>query len=186
VSGGHNELILMKGHHQFETLGETLDDAAGEAFDKVARLLGLGYPGGPIISKCALKGDAKKYKMPKVHASKERPYDFSFSGLKSAMRRLIESLKKENSDTLSETMIADLCAGFQEAAIEALTSRLMHAVENYDAKEVHLAGGVSANDRLREVMKEKLAGRLPLHFPAKKIFCTDNGAMIAGAAYFQA
>lgn len=179
VSGGHNELHLMKGHHQFEKLGETLDDAAGEAFDKVARLLGLGYPGGPIISKLAEEGNPTAFKFPRPMLEGENRLNFSFSGLKSAVRREVEQLKKADDQT-----VKDLAASFQQAVIETLVDKLVLAAGEHDVKEVHLAGGVSANRLLRKMAREKLPDRLPLHWPVEQIFCTDNAAMIAGAAFF--
>jgi len=179
VSGGHNELMLMRGHHDFEKLGETLDDAAGEAFDKVARLLGLGYPGGPIISKLAEAGNPEAFSFPRPMLDKENRLNFSFSGLKSAVRREVEQLKK-----VDDQIIADLCASFQQAVIEVLVDKLVLATQEHEVKEVHLAGGVSANGLLRKIAREKLPDKLPLHWPVEHIFCTDNAAMIAGAGYF--
>ncbi len=179
VSGGHNELILMHDHHKFEKLGETLDDAAGEAFDKVARLLGLGYPGGPIISKLAENGNPAAFKFPRPMLNKENKFNFSFSGLKSAVRREVEQLEQANDQT-----IADLCASFQQAVIEVLVDKLVLATQEHKIKEVHLAGGVSANKLLRQVAREKLPDKLQVFWPIEQIFCTDNAAMIAGAGYF--
>ncbi len=180
VSGGHNELILMRGHHDFVKLGETLDDAAGEAFDKVARLLGLGYPGGPIISKLAESGNPEAFKFPRPMLDKENKLNFSFSGLKSAVRREVEKLEKANDQT-----IADICASFQQAVIEVLVDKLVLATQEQEVKEVHLAGGVSANRLLRQMTREKLPDKLPVFWPIEQIFCTDNAAMIASAAYFK-
>ena len=186
VSGGHNELMLMRGHHDFVKLGETLDDAAGEAFDKVARLLGLGYPGGPVISKWAEKGDPTVFTFPRPMMEGENKFNFSFSGLKSAVRRKVEELKGSDDQT-----IADLCASFQQAVVEVLADKLALAAQKYKVKEVHLAGGVSANRLLRQMAREKLPDSLPVYWPvdtnlpaARQVFCTDNAAMIAGAAYF--
>lgn len=179
VSGGHNELILMRGHHDFKVLGETLDDAAGEAFDKVARLLGLGYPGGPVISKWAEKGDSAAFHFPRVMLEGDHELNFSFSGLKSAVRREVEGLDKADDKT-----VADLCASFQMAVVEVLAEKLALAARLHQVKEVHLAGGVSANRLLRKVVREKLPDSLPLYWPVEQIFCTDNAAMIASAAYF--
>lgn len=180
VSGGHNEFMLMRGHHDFVKLGETLDDAAGEAFDKVARLLGLGYPGGPIISKLAEKGNPEAFQFPRPMLDKENRLNFSFSGLKSAVRREVENLK-----TTDDQVLADLCVSFQQAVIEVLVNKLVLAVQQHDVKEVHLAGGVSANRLLRQMSREKLPDKLPLFWPVEQIFCTDNAAMIASAAHFQ-
>ena len=180
VSGGHNELMLMRGHHDFEKIGQTLDDAAGEAFDKVARLLGLGYPGGPVISKLAENGNPQAFSFPRPMLDGENKFNFSFSGLKSAVRREVENLEGVNDQTT-----ADLCASFQQAVIETLVDKLALAAQQHDIKEVHLAGGVSANRLLREMAREKLPDSLPLFWPVEQIFCTDNAAMIAAAAHFQ-
>ena len=180
VSGGHNELMLMRGHHDFVKLGETLDDAAGEAFDKVARLLGLGYPGGPAISKIAENGNPETFRFPRPMLDSENRFNFSFSGLKSAVRREVENLKKADDQT-----IADLCASFQRAVIDTLVDKLILAIQGHEVKEVHLAGGVSANRLLRQIAREKLPDKLPLLWPAKNVYCTDNAAMIAAAAHFQ-
>ena len=179
VSGGHNELMLMKGHHDFVKLGETLDDAAGEAFDKVARLLGLGYPGGPIISKLALEGNPAAFKFPRPMLDGDNRLNFSFSGLKSAVRREVENIENASDQT-----IANLAASFQMAVIETLVDKLVLAVNQHEVKEVHLAGGVSANMLLRKMAQERLPDKLPVIWPVEQIFCTDNAAMIAGAAYF--
>jgi N6-L-threonylcarbamoyladenine synthase len=196
VSGGHNELVLMKGHHDFEPIGETLDDAAGEAFDKVARLLGLGYPGGPIISKRAESGNPKAFKFPRPMLSGKNEYNFSFSGLKSAVRREV-SLLSESEDghpppsesevappRLSDKIINDLAASFQAAVIDVLADKLIKAALKYGVKEVHLAGGVSANKLLRSEVRRKLPSAIDLKYPVSFTYCTDNAAMIAGAAYF--
>jgi len=179
VSGGHNELMLMRGHHDFIKLGETLDDAAGEAFDKVARLLGLGYPGGPAVSRMAEKGVPTAFVFPRPMLDGDNKYNFSFSGLKSAVRREFENLKGADDQT-----IADLCASFQQAVIETLVEKLVLAVQEHEVKEVQLAGGVSANRLLRQMTREKLPDKLPVYWPVEQIFCTDNAAMIGSAAHF--
>lgn len=176
VSGGHNELVLMKGHCDFEVLGETLDDAAGEAFDKVARLLELGYPGGPAISKVAEKG-ALKYKFPRAWLSKDS-FDFSFSGLKSEVARVVAKNK------LTDKFKADCARSFEDAVCDVLSEKLMKAARKFGAKEVHLAGGVSANKRLRKMVANKLSLEAVLRYPVRVEYCTDNGAMVAGAGYF--
>lgn len=179
VSGGHNELILMRGHYDFEVLGETRDDASGEAFDKVARILGLGYPGGPAISKEAEKGDASAYDLPRIWLEKDS-LDFSFSGLKTAVLNLVQSCEKPD-----EKFRADVAASFQEAVVEVLAGKLMRAYEQYpEVKELHLAGGVSANLRLREAIKSVLPEGVKFRHPQSMRYCTDNAAMIGAAAYF--
>lgn len=184
VSGGHNELILIKDHFKFEVLGETLDDAAGEAFDKVARLIGLGYPGGPAIAKTAMNGDGKSFALPRAWMGKES-LDFSFSGLKTAVWELVEEQKLKGE--IDEQFKANLAASFQESVVEVLAGKLLRAYEKYpEVKEVHLVGGVSANLRLREVIQEKFnaQGMPKFRYPKSIQYCTDNAAMIAGAAYF--
>jgi len=187
VSGGHNELILMKDHHKFEVLGETLDDAAGEAFDKVARILGLGYPGGPAISKIATSGNKERFKLPKSFLEKGS-LNFSFSGLKTAV--LNEA--KRNEGKINEKFKADLAASFQETVVEVLSEKLLMAAEKFPKiKEIHLAGGVSANKRLREVIEKKLkifnenfGRKIKFRHPKSFSYCTDNAAMIAAAGYY--
>ncbi|MFH1534335.1 MAG: tRNA (adenosine(37)-N6)-threonylcarbamoyltransferase complex transferase subunit TsaD [Nitrospirota bacterium] len=177
VSGGHNELVLMRGHGEFEVLGETRDDSAGEAFDKVARLLGLGYPGGPAISRVAENGSATAYNFPRAWLDKGS-LDFSFSGLKTSVLDLV---KKEGRN--DDQFKADVGSSFQEAVVEVLAGKLKRALDvNPDVKEVHLAGGVSANLRLREVCGEKF-GNIKFRFPKKISYCTDNAAMIACAGF---
>jgi N6-L-threonylcarbamoyladenine synthase len=179
VSGGHNELVLMKGHYDFEVIGESLDDAAGEAFDKIARLLNLGFPGGPVISKAAERGNPSVFNFPRARLDHENRYNFSFSGLKTAVMQEVQRLGR-----LDEPTLADLAASFQVAVIDVLAEKLVLAAEEFNAKEVHLAGGVSANQLLRKTVEERLQGRIPLRFPENLIYCTDNAAMVAGAAYF--
>ncbi len=197
VSGGHNELVLMKSHADYKLLGETLDDAAGEAFDKVARMLNLGYPGGPEIAKVAEKGNPGAFNFPRVHMAKDS-FDFSFSGLKTAVLNVVKT-EFANKKRLSKKFIADCAASFQEAACEVLADKLLKAAVLHKVKEVHLAGGVSANKRLREITGEridegfyrdhkgkqiKLNITPKLRFSKKLVYCTDNAAMIAAAAFF--
>jgi len=178
VSGGHNELVLMRGHGQFEVLGETLDDAAGEAFDKVARLLGLGYPGGPAIAKVALNGDSSRFDLPRAWMGKEN-LNFSFSGLKTSVRDLAASLGE-----LDEQTKADIAASFQEAVCDVLSGKLLKAFTQVgEVAEVHLVGGVSANLRLRELVSERMKN-VVVRWPQQISFCTDNAAMIGAAAYY--
>lgn len=197
VSGGHNELVLMKSHARYELLGETLDDAAGEAFDKVARLLGLGYPGGPQVSRAALSGNPNRFKFPQAQIGKDS-FDFSFSGLKTAVLNLVEKEHRQEG-RLSEDFINDCAASFQEAVCGVLTDKLLRAAAKHKVREVHLAGGVSANRRLRETAAQKIADGRYLDHNGKPVkmthkprlrhaadmsYCTDNAAMIAAAAYF--
>jgi N6-L-threonylcarbamoyladenine synthase len=193
VSGGHNELILMRGHNEFEVLGETRDDAAGEAFDKVARMLGLGYPGGPVISRIAEGGDENAFDLPRAYLDKGS-LDFSFSGLKTAVLDRVKAEMRErgwnDESDFPEKFKANLAASFQEAVVEVLSDKVMTALEKHEAvREVHLAGGVSANLRLRDVLKEKLAGLelspgITFRHPSSIKYCTDNAAMIACAGYY--
>jgi N6-L-threonylcarbamoyladenine synthase len=178
VSGGHNELYLMRDHGDLKLLGETRDDAAGEAFDKVARLLGLGYPGGPAISKIASEGDREKFALPRSYLEKGS-FDFSFSGLKTAVLNLV----KENE--LTPEFVADCAASFQEAVCEVLSDKLLAALQKFNPTEVHLAGGVSANTRLRELIQQKIPTDITFRHPVKMKYCTDNAAMIASAGYFK-
>lgn len=188
VSGGHNDLVLMRGHMDFEVLGETRDDASGEAFDKVARLLGLGYPGGPAISKLAEKGDGARFNFPKILLEKDS-LDFSFSGLKTAVLTEVKEYAKQNNiqneAELDEQFKADVCAAFQETVCETLAQKMLTALEqNPEIKEVHLAGGVSANSRLREIIQKRLPENIVFRHPKSLRYCTDNAAMIGAAAYF--
>lgn len=193
VSGGHNEIILMREHGKFEVIGETLDDAAGEAFDKVARILGLGYPGGPAIAKIAESGRRDAFDFPRIWL-KKGSLDFSFSGLKTAVLNVVMKLNGggDRHGNSPGSKKADLAASFQEAVCETLAGKLLMAYEKCKAdglkiKELHLAGGVSANKRLREVIGEKIAGNrgIKFRYPKSISYCTDNAAMIAAAGYFQ-
>jgi len=176
VSGGHTELVLMSGHLQYEHLGATLDDAAGEAFDKVARLLGLEYPGGPSIQNASVEGNPLAYNFPRAWL--EDSFDFSFSGLKTAVMREIRQI-----DTSVKPLpVADLAASFQAAVVDVLVTKTIKAVKQYSAKNMVVAGGVSANRALRHSLQVRAT--CPLHIPPIWL-CTDNAAMIAGAAYFR-
>jgi len=174
VSGGHTELILMRDHLQYERLGSTVDDAAGESFDKVARLLGLGYPGGPSIQKAAQEGNPKAFHFPKAKLSE--PYNFSFSGLKTAVLRTVEELKASG----KALPVADLAASFQQAVVAVLYEKTMQAAEEFGARELIVAGGVSANKALRETFRSQV--NYKVHIPHISL-CTDNAAMIAAAGY---
>ena len=179
VSGGHTELVLMKDHLEFELLGETLDDAVGEAYDKVARVVEVGYPGGPILDKMAAEGKPV-YPLPHVKLSKDS-YDFSFSGLKSAVINLHHKYQQRG----EELNYNDLAASFQEAVVDVLCSKTVKAAQEFNVKQVIIAGGVAANKGLRTRMQlemDKL--NIPLIVPQFK-YCTDNAAMIGAAAYFQ-
>lgn len=183
VSGGHTSLIHVKACGQYETLGQTRDDAAGEAFDKVARLMGLGYPGGPIIDKLAIDGNPKAFSLPEGNISLPQggfhPYDSSFSGLKTAVLRLVQSLQAKGVDPLP---VADLSASFQATVARALTKRTIKCALDYGLEAIAIGGGVAANRGLRQHLTEAAqAHGLSVLFPPMK-YCTDNAAMIGCAA----
>ena len=176
VSGGHSELNLMEDHLTYKRLGGTLDDAAGEAFDKVARLLGLPYPGGPSIQAASQNGDPQKFNFPRARLDNE--YDFSFSGLKTAVLREVRKLE----DAGREVPVADMAASFQAAVVDVLFEKSMHAAEAHHVKEIIVAGGVSANEALRQAFHTQK--RFTVHIP-KLSFCTDNAGMVASAGYYR-
>ncbi len=184
VSGGHTELVLMKKHLDYKVIGQTRDDAAGEAFDKVAKLLRLGYPGGPIISKLAEKGNPEAIDLPRPMI-KEKNFDFSFAGLKTAVLYEIRSGKYNLND---KKTIANFCASFQQAVVDVLVEKTIRAAKEYKAKSVLLSGGVAANHLLRKTLKEKVKKELPNSYflTPNSSLCTDNAAMIAAAGYFHA
>ena len=179
VSGGHTELVLMKDHFDFQLLGETLDDAVGEAYDKVARVVNVGYPGGPILDKMAALGEPT-YQLPHIKLGKDS-YNFSFSGLKSAVINLYHKTE-EKGEKLDYN---NLAASFQSAVIDVLVSKTKKAALEYQVKQVIIAGGVAANKGLRSAMKETMDELgIKLVVPSFK-YCTDNASMIGAAAYFQ-
>jgi N6-L-threonylcarbamoyladenine synthase len=200
VSGGHTNLIYMKGHLDYEIIGETQDDAAGEAFDKVAKMLGLGYPGGPLISRNGRLGNPEAFDFPRVDLTgkptrdensflvkAEESLDFSYSGLKTAVLRVVKELMKDGKE-LTQGQINDIAASFEAAATDMLTRNLMRAVIKYKPKSVLLSGGVAANLVLREKIGQTLSKDYPnakYYFPELKC-CTDNAAMIAAASYYHA
>lgn len=172
VSGGHTQLMLVSGVGRYTLLGETLDDAAGEAFDKTAQLLGLGYPGGPALSKLAATGDASRFSLPRPMLN-SGDFDFSFSGLKTAVLTLVKKQGLEQA--------ADIAAAFQAAAVEVLVSKSLAACKHSGASRLVVAGGVGANAHLRERLTREAAARGIAVFYPRLEFCTDNGAMIAFA-----
>lgn len=189
VSGGHTELLLMTGHGQFERLGGTLDDAAGEAFDKVGRVLGLPFPGGPNIQKAADGGKPDAYRFPR--GKRDESFDFSFSGLKTAVLRAVtvQATGKNNSPPSEKNVvlksglsIPDAAASFQEALVDSLVEKTVRAAQMYGATEIFMAGGVSANAHLRAEMSR--ISQLPVRYPPISL-CTDNAAMIAAAGYYR-
>ncbi|HAJ34524.1 MAG TPA: tRNA (adenosine(37)-N6)-threonylcarbamoyltransferase complex transferase subunit TsaD [Chloroflexi bacterium] len=186
VSGGHTELIEMRGHGCYRRLGGTLDDAAGEAFDKVARLLDLGFPGGPAIQQTAEHGDPGAFELPRAlrHAADHR-FDFSFSGLKTAMLNLTRRLSREGRDLHDAHLLADLAAAFQQAVADVLVEKTTDAALATNARQVCICGGVSANRALRATAAARLdALGIPLYIPPL-IYCTDNAAMIGAAADYR-
>lgn len=174
VSGGHTDLVLLRDHGQYEYLGSTLDDAAGEAFDKIARMLNLGYPGGPAIEIAAREGNPRAFDFPRAWLP--GTYNFSFSGLKTAVLRALNQFNGPRPANL----VADMAAAFQAAVVEVLAEKTAAAAEEHDARAILVSGGVSANRALRAAVRERAACpvyTLPL------ILCTDNGAMIAAAGH---
>ena len=188
VSGGHTELILMTGHGTYQRLGGTLDDAAGEAFDKVGRLLGLPYPGGPSIQKAAEGHNGGAFEFPRAWlrgSQGERNYDFSYSGMKTAALRTLQALVPgyQPDDPLpAEVPVGEIAAGFQAALVEVLVEKTLRAAEEFGAKEIHISGGVSANAALRAGMIAK--SPVPVRIPPLAL-CTDNAAMIAAAGFYR-
>jgi N6-L-threonylcarbamoyladenine synthase len=180
VSGGHTHLVNVKDYGEYEILGKTRDDAAGEAFDKVARAVGLGYPGGPKIDRLAKEGNPNAIEFPRAKISGSE-YDFSFSGIKSSVLNYINQceMKKE------EINKADLVASFQNAVVDVLVSHAIHAAKEYGFKKLAIAGGVASNSALRAGMKAACEGQgIEFYYPSP-ILCTDNAAMIGAAAYYE-
>lgn len=175
VSGGHTGLFLMKDHGRYQQLGRTRDDAAGEAFDKVARLLGLGFPGGPAIQRAATEAAPSSYRLPRAWL--RGTGDFSFSGLKTATLHLVQQLEAEE----PALPTAELAAAFQQAVVDVLVTKTVEAARDCGAREILLGGGVAANLPLRETMAARAS--VPLRVPPVSL-CTDNGAMIAACGYF--
>lgn len=179
VSGGHTHLVMVKDYGEYEIIGRTRDDAAGEAFDKVARAVGLGYPGGPKIDKLAKEGNPHAIEFPRANVE-DAPYDFSFSGIKSAVLNYINSCEMKN-ETLNK---ADLVASFQNAVVEALVTRAMRLVDETGMKKLALAGGVASNSALRGALQQACDAKgVTLYAPSPKL-CTDNAAMIGAAGYY--
>ena len=180
VSGGHTHLVIVKDYGEFEILGRTRDDAAGEAFDKVARAVGLGYPGGPKVDKAAKEGNPHAIEFPRAKVG-DNPYDFSFSGLKSAVLNYINHAKMMG----EEINVPDLAASFQNAVVEVLVSRTIEAAKQHGYKRVAIAGGVASNSALRAGMEKACKEAGIQFFHPSPIFCTDNAAMIGVAAYYE-
>jgi N6-L-threonylcarbamoyladenine synthase len=180
ASGGHSHIVYVEDYSSFEILGQTRDDAAGEAFDKIARAVGLGYPGGPLIDKTAKEGNSKAIALPRVYFP-GGSLDFSFSGLKTAVLNYLNSMAQKG-----ETVkLVDLCASFQQAVVDVLVKNTVHAAKNKKAGKIALAGGVAANSLLRSSMKAAAQKNgMEMYYP-RPILCTDNAAMIGCAAYYE-
>lgn len=180
VSGGHSHLVVVKDYGEYEIIGRTRDDAAGEAFDKVARAIGLGYPGGPKIDKVSKEGNPDAIRFPRAKVE-DSLYDFSFSGLKSAVLNYLNSCEMKN----QEVNTADVAASFQKAVIDVLVEHSLEAVKEYGYKKFAIAGGVASNSSLRLAFEEECAKRNILFYHPSPIFCTDNAAMIGTAGYYE-
>lgn len=179
VSGGHTHLVMVKDYGEYEIIGRTRDDAAGEAFDKVARAVGLGYPGGPKVDKLAKEGNPDAIKFPRAHVD-DAPYDFSFSGIKSAVLNYINSCEMKG----EEFNKADLVASFQKAVVDALVSRAISLTRETGVGKLAIAGGVASNSALRKALKEECDKYGIEFYSPSPIMCTDNAAMIGAAAYY--
>ena len=180
VSGGHTHLVKVNDYGEYEIVGRTRDDAAGEAFDKVARAIGLGYPGGPKIDKLAKEGNPHAIEFPRAHVD-DAPYDFSFSGIKSAVLNYINSANMQG----KEINRADVAASFQKAVVDALVSRAVRLAKECGMDKLAIAGGVASNSALREAMEEACEKRGMKFYRPSPIYCTDNAAMIGAAAYYE-
>ena len=180
VSGGHTQIVLVKSHLEMEVIGKTIDDAAGEAFDKAAKIMGLEYPGGPLIDKYAINGDSEKFKFAKP---KIADYNFSFSGLKTSFLYFIQKKIKENPNFISEEM-PNLCASLQKTIVDILIEKIKKASTNLNINEIAIAGGVSANSALRKALKElNINNGKNVYIPDFE-YCTDNAAMICVSGYY--
>lgn len=198
VSGGHTEILLLRSHDDVTVLGQTIDDAAGEAFDKGARLLGLGYPGGPAIQRASEGGDPQAFAFPRARLGDS--YDFSFSGLKTSLLRQVDAYRLPDLEPKptgqifpehrppryrDDLPLADLAASYEEAIVDVLAMKLASAARESAARSVLIAGGVAANRRLRERVAALIGNDVPVRWPAME-FCTDNAAMVAGRAWIEA
>lgn len=180
ISGGHTHLVIVKDYGEFEILGRTRDDAAGEAFDKVARAIGLGYPGGPKIDKLSREGNPEAINFPRAHIE-EAPYDFSFSGLKSAVLNYLNKCRMTG-ETIVE---ADVAASFQQAVVDVLVDTAIRGAQDFHMDKLAIAGGVASNQTLRKAMEDACRQKgIRFYYPSP-ILCTDNAAMIGAAAYYE-
>lgn len=180
VSGGHSHLVVVRDYGEYEIIGRTRDDAAGEAFDKVARAIGLGYPGGPKIDKVSKEGNPEAIHFPRAKVG-DAEYDFSFSGLKSAVLNYLNSCQMKG----EEINVADVAASFQKAVVDVLVEHSMDAVRKYDYKKFAIAGGVASNSSLRQAFEEACRKEGIEFYHPSPIYCTDNAAMIGAAAYYE-
>lgn len=180
VSGGHSHLVVVRDYGEYEIIGRTRDDAAGEAFDKVARAIGLGYPGGPKIDKVSKEGNPEAIHFPRAKVG-DAEYDFSFSGLKSAVLNYLNSCQMKG----KEINVADVAASFQKAVVDVLVEHSMDAVRKYDYKKFAIAGGVASNSSLRQAFEEACRKEGIEFYHPSPIYCTDNAAMIGAAAYYE-
>lgn len=180
VSGGHTHLVVVKDYGDYEIIGKTCDDAAGEAFDKVARAIGLGYPGGPKIDKVAKEGNAEAIRFPRAKVG-DNEYDFSFSGLKSAVLNYLNGCEMKG----EKVVVEDVAASFQKAVTDVLVEHAMHAVEEYGFTKFAIAGGVASNTALRAALEQACQERGVKFYCPAPILCTDNAAMIGAAGYYE-
>ncbi len=180
VSGGHSHLVVVKDYGEYEIIGRTRDDAAGEAFDKVARAIGLGYPGGPKIDKLSKEGNPDAIRFPRAKVE-DSEYDFSFSGLKSAVLNYLNGCQMKG----EEICEADVAASFQKAVIDVLVEHALHAVKKYNFDKFAIAGGVASNSSLRKAFEEECAKRGITFYHPSPVYCTDNAAMIGVAGYYE-
>ncbi|MBE6368059.1 MAG: tRNA (adenosine(37)-N6)-threonylcarbamoyltransferase complex transferase subunit TsaD [Lentisphaerae bacterium] len=190
VSGGHSSLLLLHSDGHARHLGFTIDDAAGEALDKAAKLLHLGYPGGPVMQKTAVNGDCKRFNFPRPLTgaagkalSEENRYNFSFSGIKTALLYTIEKLQQSADEAIEGQLLADLAASFQEAVVDVLVRKALKAIKDFQVKTLVTAGGVACNARLRERLQAEVPKNVQLLL-APPAYCTDNAAMIGGLGYY--
>ena len=183
ASGGHTHLVKVVSDTQYDIIGRTRDDAAGEAYDKIARAIGLGYPGGPKVEKAAKNGDPDAFAFPRAKID-ENPYDFSFSGVKSAVLNTINSCKMKGME-IDEKLQADIAASFQASVIDSLRERVLMAIREFRLDAFAMAGGVASNQALRGALKEACEGEGVRFYCPSPVYCTDNAAMIAVAGYYE-